>query len=52
MSKISSNVPVSYGALTKEQFDLEIQKGYDSIKSGRTFTANEVEEELNKEFGL
>lgn len=50
--KLPSNVPVSYGALTKEQFDLEIQKGYDSIKSGRTFTANEVEEELNKEFGL
>ena len=50
--KLPSNVPVSYGALTKEQFDLEIQKGYDSIKSGRTYTADEVEEELNKEFGI
>ena len=50
--KLPSNVPVSYDALIKEQFDLEIQKGYDSIKRGKTFTADEVEEELNKELGI
>lgn len=50
--KLPANRPVAYGALTKEQFDMEIQKGYDSIKSGRTYAADEVEAEMSREFGI
>ena len=50
--KLPLNSPIAYGSLTKEQFDLEIQKGYDSINSGKTYTADEVEEEMSREFGI
>lgn len=35
--------PIAYGALTKEQFDAEIEKGIEDIKAGRVYTADEVE---------
>lgn len=50
--KLPLNSPIAYGSLTKEQFDLEIQKGYNSINSGKTYTADEVEEEMSREFGI
>lgn len=40
--------PLNYSSLTKEQFDHELQKGFDDLKSGNTFTADEVEAELRK----
>ena len=50
--KLPVNKPVSYAALSKEQFDIEIGKGYDSIKNGETISADEVEAKMAKEFGL
>ena len=50
--KLPLNSPIAYGSLTKEQFDLEIQKGYNSINSGKTYTADEVEEEMSRECGI
>ena len=38
--------PIAYGALTKEQFDAEIEKGMEDIKAGRVYTADEVEAEI------
>lgn len=42
---------VAYGSLTKEQFDAEIEKGMD-IKAGRVYSADEVEAEMKREFGI
>ena len=50
--KLPTGKPIEAGALTKEQFDAEIQKGYDSIKNGRTYSATDVEEEMHREFGI
>lgn len=50
--KLPSNVPIVMGSLSKEQFDSEIAKGVDDIKAGRVYTADEVEKEMNMEFGL
>jgi addiction module RelB/DinJ family antitoxin len=50
--KLPANRPLAIGTLTDEQFDAEIQKGVDSIKAGRTYSADEVEQEMNKEFGI
>lgn len=50
--KLPAGKPVDYDELTKEQFDAEIQKGVDSIREGRTYSADEVEQEMSKEFGL
>lgn len=44
--------PTAIGNMTREQIDTELQKGIDSMKSGRTYTADEVDGELYKEFGI
>lgn len=36
----------------KEQFDAEIEKGMKNIKSGRVYSADEVEAEIKQEFGI
>lgn len=41
-------IPVSMGSLTKEQIDIELQKGIDDIEAGRIFSADSAEEELQK----
>lgn len=48
----SCEEPVSYGSLTKEQFSIEIEKGMEDIKAGRVYSADEVEAEMKREFGI
>ena len=40
------------GGMTQEELDKELRKGIESIKEGKTFTADEVDEELAGEFGI
>ena len=42
--------PTAIGGRTQE--DKELRKGIESIKEGKTFTADEVDEELAREFGI
>ena len=44
--------PPSVGAMTREQFDAEFQKGVKSIKAGKAYSADEVDMALEKEFGI
>lgn len=44
--------PIAYQALTKEQFNAEIEKGMEDIKAGKVYSADEVEAEMKREFGL
>ena len=46
------SVPLSVGSMTKEQLDLEIQKGMDDIEAGRVIPADEVEEEMRRMYGI
>ena len=48
----ASEEPVAYGALAKEQFDAEIKKGMDDIRAGRVYSADEVEAEMRRDFGV
>ena len=41
--KLPLRRPLAYGELTKEQFDSEIQKGFDDVKSGKVYAAADVE---------
>lgn len=50
--KLPSRKPVAIGGMTKEQIDAELQKGFDSLNSGKVYTAEEVDAELFKEFGI
>ena len=49
---INTSTPLSVSTMTREQLDTELKKGYASIKAGRVYSADEVDELLEKEFGL
>lgn len=55
-ARVNSNFYVirghSYQALTKEQFNAEIEKGMEDIKAGKVYSADEIEAEMKREFGL
>ena len=44
--KIPASIPVAIGSMTKEQFDMELQKGMDDIAAGRVISADAVEAEM------
>ena len=50
--KLPQEKPVAYGSLTKEQFDAEMEKGIADIREGRVYTADEVEAEMKRDFGV
>ena len=50
--KLPRNEPLAFAALTKEQFDSEIEKGMKSVREGKVYSAEEVEAEMGREFGI
>lgn len=50
--RLPSSKPVAVGAITREQLDAELQKGIDSIKAGKVYSADEVDAILAKEFDI
>lgn len=50
--KLPSSKPLAVGAITREELDAELQKGVDSIKAGKVYSADEVDAVLAKEFGI
>lgn len=48
----NTSEPPVVATMTGEQLDAELKKGYDSIKAGRVYSADEVDELLTKEFVL
>lgn len=44
--KLPRTAPLTYGSLTKEQFDKEIEKGMSDVKAGRVYSADAIEAEL------
>lgn len=49
--KIPQRKPLSYGELSKEQFDNEIQKGFDDIAKGKVCPADAVEKAQKSFYG-
>ena len=50
--RLLSKKPTGIDSMTREQLDAELMKGIESMKSGNTYTANEVDAELKREFGI
>ena len=50
--KLPASVPVAIGSMTKEQFDMELQKGFDDIAAGRVISADAVEAEMRSLYGV
>jgi addiction module RelB/DinJ family antitoxin len=44
--------PTAIDGMSREQLDAELRKGIDSLKSGKAYTADEVDAELSREFGI
>ena len=44
--------PVAAGALSRAELDAELKKGVESAQDGRFYTADEIDAELAKEFGI
>lgn len=50
--RLSSSRPVSIGGMSQVELDGELLKGIKSLKSEKTYTADEIDAELKKEFGI
>lgn len=50
--KLPRTAPLTYGSLTKEQFDKEIEKGMSDVKAGRVYSADAIEAEMKRDFGI
>ena len=46
--KLPSSKPLAVGAMTREQFDAEIEKGMADIREGRVYSADSVEAEMRR----
>ena len=50
--RLPSRKPTAIGGMSREEVDVELMKGMDSLKSGKAYTADEVDAELTSEFGI
>lgn len=50
--KMPSARPIDMSALSEEEMNLELEKGYADIKAGRTETASKVFADIRKDYNL
>lgn len=50
--KLPQTAPLSYGSLTRDQFDAEMKKGVADMKAGRVYSADDIEVEMKRDFGV
>lgn len=50
--QLPARKPTVIGDMTREELDAELRKGIDSLKTGRTYTPEEVMKELGREYGI
>ena len=50
--RLPVNTPTALGSLTRDELDRELQKGIDSISTGKSYSADEVDQFFAKEYGV
>ena len=50
--KLPENEPVFLNGLTKQQLNAELEKGISDIDEGRTFSLDEVERQMKRDYGI
>ncbi len=50
--KLPKKMPRSVSSLTKEQFDEEIGKGMEDVRAGKVYSADAVEAEMHRDYGI
>ena len=50
--RLPSHTISTIGGMNRAELNAELQKGIDSLKSGKAYTLDEADAELNQEFGI
>ena len=50
--RLPTDKPTAIGGMSRAELDSELNKGVESLKSGRVFSADEVDTVLAEEFGI
>jgi addiction module RelB/DinJ family antitoxin len=50
--KLPSAKPTAIGGMTRAELDKELRTGIESMRSGKGYSADEVDAELAREFGI
>ena len=50
--RLPSGKAVADDSMSREQLDAELMKGVESLKSGKSYTVDEIDAELKKDFGI
>lgn len=50
--RLPTNKPIALGALTQDELDKELQEGLDSLRVGKSYSADEVDQFFAKEYGV
>ena len=50
--KMPKSAPLDYYALSSEQIDAEIQKGFDDLRAGKVVSSKQVREEMQRYHGI
>ena len=50
--KLPRRIPLDHSALSRERFDAEIEKGMASLNAGKTVPANQVRENMQRQYGV
>lgn len=49
---LPSETPTAIGGMNREKINAELIKGTESLKSGKTYTPDEIDEELHRKSGI
>ena len=50
--KLPRTAPLAYGSLTKEKCDKKKKKGMSDVKAGRVYSADAIEVEMKRDYGI
>ena len=50
--KLPRTAPLDCSAMSPEQFDAEIEKGFASLNAGKTVSASQVREKIQRQYGV
>ena len=50
--RLPAKKPLALGNMSKEDLNLELQKGIDSLNDGKSYSSDEVDNYFSKEYGI
>ena len=50
--RLPERKPTAIGGMSRDELDAELSKGVESLRSGKTYTPDEVDAELARVFGI